>query len=264
MDRLCCLLVFFIVVSVINLSAIQSVQAYPNVEITNHISIMYPPLLPNKYENSTTKLHIEVVVLDGFPEVKEVAYRLDDQPLDYIPILKTAKLVNFGIYRTNCTIYTASTTLDNLSEGNHTITAYANNMIDTRNFTVNSFYQVTVIKVLSPSNKTYSGEVQLIFTVNGDLQNAHYFIYRGYDAVFENYFNQNITIPNLSDGYYEMYLYAKSFEKEETMVTVHFSIKQPIPSVAPVAVVILLISVISVASLLTYIKKLKKSILKPS
>lgn len=125
------------------------------------------------------------------------------------------------------TSYKANTTLEDLAEGNHTIVAYAGDMSTSITFTVNSHYVVTAINVLSPTNQTYSSSVPLVFTVNGEIEESHYYMYRGYDrgynAVFEGSFSGNTTLDNLSAGNYVMHLYVTT-EKGQDVASTCFSI----------------------------------------
>jgi hypothetical protein len=117
------------------------------------------------------------------------------------------------------TLYTAKFKLENLSEGNHTIEAYADGLSVSRSFKVNSYYHPTILKILSPTNQTYSGGVPLVFTVNMPITGAFYYMYRGYDAVYEQHFNGNITIDNLTAGDYILHLYVTTENGNEPAST---------------------------------------------
>ncbi len=127
----------------------------------SHISILSPSDAPShlkyKYENSTVNLTISVtLVKEGLaepPKVHFISYSLDGQPLVYLRNL-TATTSHYSIYNQDITRYSATTILENLSEGNHTIEAYANDMSTSKTFTVDSHYVVPVIKILSPTNQT--------------------------------------------------------------------------------------------------------------
>ena len=109
-------------------------------------------------------------------KVNSIAYSVDGEPLQYIRNLTISSPSNFGPGRVGYTVI-GKAILENLSEGNHTVEAYANGMYTSRDFTVNSSYQVTSIKILSPTNQTYTGEIPLIFTVNGNMEKAYYHLY---------------------------------------------------------------------------------------
>ena len=144
-------------------------------------------------------------------------------------------LNDFGPDLQDFTAYSVEAKLENLSEGNHTVTAYASDMSISRIFTVNSHYQVTIIKIFSPVNQTYSKTVPLVFAVNGEVKEAHYYMYRTflwrrYEAVYEKHFDGNITLDNLYDGNYIMHLYVTT-ELGEAVTTAYFTVSNSeIPS----------------------------------
>jgi uncharacterized membrane protein YukC len=192
------------------------------------IGISYPPDPPMTYENSTVDLAIFVRLSNDAPRLKSISYSLDGKPLVYLENLTVHVLNDFGPDLQDFTAYSVEAKLENLSEGNHTVTAYASDMSISRTFTVNSHYQVTVIKIFSPVNQTYSKTVPLVFAVNGEVKEAHYYMYRtrlwrNYEAVFEKHFDGNITLDNLYDGNYIMHLYVTT-EKGEATTSTYFTI----------------------------------------
>jgi hypothetical protein len=92
-----------------------------------------------------------------------------------------------------------------------------------RNFTVNSHYQVTVLSVLSPTSQAYAETVPLIFNLNGEIKNAHYYLYKGHESVSEKSVGGNTTLGNLSNGSYDMYLFVTT-EYGQASEAVHFSV----------------------------------------
>ena len=190
-----------------------------------HIGISYPP--PQSfinYVNSTIELEIYVNMFIDSPHLKRISYSLDGGPVVDIDNFTVKNTKNyFGIDKFDYRSYKANTIWEDLSEGNHTIVAYAGDMSTSRTFTVNSHYAVTAISVLSPTNQTYSDAVPLVFTVNGEIEEAHYYMYRGYNAVFEGSFSGNTTLSNLSAGNYVMYLYVTT-EKGQATASTCFSI----------------------------------------
>lgn len=190
-----------------------------------HIGISYTPHPHNQYENSTVNLKIYVNMFPDSPQLNRISYSLDGEPLVNIENFKVSIITDFGSEKrfSKVKFYEANATLEDLSEGNHTIVAYAGGMSASRAFTVNSHYVVTEINVLSPTNQTCSNSVPLLFTVNGKIEEAHYYLYRGkYDAVFEGSFSGNTTL-DLSIGEYEMYLYVTTEHGQSTAST-YFSV----------------------------------------
>ena len=192
------------------------------------IGISYPPDPPRNYENSTVELAIVVRLFNDAPRLKSISYSLDGKPFVYLENLTVTILNDFGPDLQDFTVYTVEVSLENLPDGNHTVMAYANDMSISRTFTVNSHYQVTIVKILSPINQTYSKMVPLTFTVNGEVSEAHYYMYRtfmwrNYEAVYEKHFDGNITLDNLYDGNYIMHLYVTT-EKGEGVTSAYFTI----------------------------------------
>ena len=220
-------LFFALLVSVIDgIEIIKVARANPigNIPVP-HIGISYPPYPPNRYENSTVNLQIYVNMFPDSPQLNRISYSLDGGPMVYIENFKVSIVTDFGSEKrfSKVKFYEANATLEDLSEGNHTIVAYAGDMSTSRTFTVNSHQVVTEINVLSPTNQTYSNSVPLLFTVNGEIEEAHYYLYRGkYDAVFEGSFSGNTTL-DLSIGKYEMYLYVTTEHGQSTAST-YFSV----------------------------------------
>lgn len=178
-------------------------------------------------ENGTVTINIAVILVCGeydqsFTDahLDSVCYSLDGQPLVYVYNFAIENITDYGRDRQDFFRCSTSVRLENLSDGNHTVTAYANDThsptayINSQsasyNFTVNSHYQVPVVKILSPISQTYSDAAPLIFTVNGEVKEAHCYMYRGespYEAVYERSFTGNTSLHNLPDGKYVMYLY---------------------------------------------------------
>ena len=214
--------VFVLLLSVVaGIDLVNLARADPYLSVPlPHIGISYPPPQSiREYVNSTVELEIYVNLFIDSTQLKRISYSLDGGPVVEIDPFTIKSVTYFGTY----TSYKANATLENLSEGSHTIVAYASGMSTSRTFTVNSHYMVTVISVLSPTNQTYSGPVPLVFTVNGEIEEAHYYLYRGnYDAVFEGYFSGNTTL-DLSIGKYEMYLYVTTEHGQATAST-YFSV----------------------------------------
>ncbi len=237
-----------LIASLTGTTLVDSGKANPiDFPVYTGISIYSPTYSPDKpYENSTVTLNFGVILVYGtyyqsWPEsvhLDSVCYSLDEQPLVYVYDFAVKNVTNYGRDNQNYYSYIATIRLDGLSEGGHTVEAYANDTQDqtayinsrsaSYNFTVNSHYQVTVVKILSPTNQTYSKTIPLIFTVNGELKNASYVMYRTrmwrfYESVSVKDFDGNTTLDNLVDGDYVLYLYATT-EKGKSMATAYFTI----------------------------------------
>ncbi len=248
-----------VAIMIILLSVISICKAQPSDSTLPSLNIIYPPIPPNRYENSTVELQINFRLLEGSPRPSNFSFSLDGNPLIYLRNFTTTKITYWA--PNVFTVYIAQITLGNLSEGNHTVNAYVDGMSVSRTFRVNSYFHPTVVKILSPINQTYSSSVPLVFTVNMPIKGAYYYMYRDYDAVFENHFNGNITMDNLSDGNYVLHLYVTTENGDEPAST-SFSVLKSV-SINFSQYVIGIITVVSVAciiSFLLYVRHLKKTI----
>ncbi len=193
------------------------------------MKIISPPYPPNRYENSTVNLEVNVYQFAESQKVNNIAYSVDGEPLQYIGNLTIKSPSNFGPGRVGYTVI-GKAILENLSDGNHTVEAYANGMYTSRDFTVNSSYQVTSIKILSPTNQTYTGEIPLIFTVNGNMEKASYYLYEnadyphyGPDTSNEYPLTGNTTLTSISEGNYEILMIVVT-EKGRAEAVTNFSV----------------------------------------
>ena len=246
------------VVDIAKANPIGSVPV-PSIQISSPL-----PYVPFRYENSTVNLRIYVSMLTGSPQLSRISYSLDGGPLVHIEDFTVNTVTDISPDRTDYKFYVANATLENLYEGNHTIVAYAGDLSTSRFFTVNSHYAVTAINILSPTNQTYFDGVPLVFTVNGEIEEAQYYLYRGsYDA-FEASFSGNTTL-DLPLGKYAMFLYVTT-EKGQGAASTFFSVRPSSISnsnnsedslLVPISMItIYVVSV--VVGLLVYFKKRKK------
>ncbi len=98
----------------------------------------YVPYQSEQYENTTAELDIKVILVYGEYDrswintvnLDSVCYSLDGQPLVYTNKFEVEDYTDYGINQQDFLVYTALIKLENLSEGSHTVTAYAN---DTHN-----------------------------------------------------------------------------------------------------------------------------------
>lgn len=253
-----------VVFTIAGAKLVVEVESIPGfVPIPDLVISSPPPKEVKKYCNSTVELEIYARVNIDSPSVTSISYSLDGKQLVALENLTFTRVDKVGVMDiADFAVYTATVDLENLSEGNHTVTAYAIGMSTSREFTVNSF--VPVIEILSPINQTYSKGVPLVFVVSGDVESAHYYMYKfkgffdgGYDAVYEGWFTKNTTIAGLSSGCYVIYLYATTTNGEAVPTAVYFSFSKDyleilLKSISPgiLAIAIVLVMVI-------YFKKFK-------
>ena len=249
------LLVLLLTESIFQLPVVEG-QPFDDYPIPS-MKIITPPYPPNKYENSTVNLEVNVYQFSESPKVNSIAYSVDGEPLQYIRNLTIRSPSNFGPGRVGYTVV-GKAVLENLTEGNHTVNTYANGMHTSRDFTVNSSYQVTSIKILSPTNQTYTGEIPLIFTVNGNIEEAYYFLYekQDYPSYGPNNSNKypltgNTTIPLPSEGSYELLLIL-STEKGRAEAVTNFSVTTNFSTYYLLAIGTGLVAIVAVVSLLLY------------
>ena len=87
------------------------------------------------------------------------------------------------------------------------------------------------------------------------IKGAYYYMYRGYDAVYENHFNGNITIETSQDGNYVLHLYVTTENGDEPAST-SFSVSNNFAAnIIPYAIGIT--TLIAVVGLAVYIRRRK-------
>jgi hypothetical protein len=186
--------------------------------------------------------------------LNSISYSLDSEASVNLEELKVTNFYDNGPDKIDFKTYTANIILKDLSEGNHTLVAFAGDMSASINFTVNSFYHVTALNVLSPNSQIYSQVVlPLTFTFSGEIENAHYYLYKGHESVSEKSLNGNITLDNLSDGSYDLYLFVTTEYGQDSKAVHFYVISNPII----VGATVLLVFSIVIGSLV-YLKKLKR------
>jgi hypothetical protein len=95
-------------------------------------------------------------------------------------------------------------------------------------FTVNSYYHVTALNVLSPNSQIYSSTVPLTFAFTGEIENAHYYLYKGHELVSEKSLSGNMTLENLSDGSYDLYIFVTTEYGQDSQIVHFYVIDVPI------------------------------------
>jgi hypothetical protein len=221
----------FAVSILMGIQAIEVVNANPYNFSVPSMKIISPPDPPNRYENSTVSLEVEVYMLNESPRIQSMYYSLDGGPSVYLSFT-TLRNSSWWPDKSGY-IVGAKGDLENLSEGSHKVVAYFADgygkvMSTSRTFNVDSNYQVTVIEILSPKNITYStNEVPLVFTMNGEFKSANYGFLppspmRGNKTAFP--IAGNTTLTGLSDGFYRILLYASAEEKGASVNYLEFTI----------------------------------------
>jgi len=156
-------------------------------------------------------------------------------------------------------IYTAETVLSGLSEGSHTVMAYAKDQNEKvysyqRNFAIDT--TLPGISVLSVEHKTYDkSDVPLNFTINEPFSQIKYSL----DGQENMTITGNTTLAGLSDGAHNITIYAQDTAGNiGASETINFSIAketEPEPFPTVLIVVIVAVAVVVSAAVLAYLKK---------
>lgn len=246
-----CMLLAILIVNVANANPI-------NVPSVPAIQISYPLTSMGGYVNSTVEFEVYVNMFIESPKPSNVSYSLDGEPSVYIEDLEVTSYYDYGPDKIDFKTYKANVIFEDLSEGNHTMVACANDMSASTSFIVNSHYQVTALNVLSPISQIYSKNVPLTFTFNGEIENAHYYLYKGYESVSEKSLSGNVTLDNLSDGSYDLYLFVTTDLGQDSKA-VRFSVSSIYAENLPIIVGATVLFVFSaVVAVLVYFKKRKR------
>jgi hypothetical protein len=189
------------------------------------MQISFPLISTGGYVNSTVEFEVYVNMFIESPALNSVSYSLDGQTSVNLENLEVTSYYDYGPEKIDFKKYKANILLENLSEGHHTLVANASDMSASRDFTVNSHYQVTMLNILSPTNKIYFETVPLLFTINAEIANAHYYLYNGSELVSEKSLSGNTTLENLSDGSYNMHVFVTT-KYGQAAETIHFSVSK--------------------------------------
>jgi hypothetical protein len=116
--------------------------------------------------------------------------------------------------------FTGSTILYNLTEGNHTISAYSfdaqGKVLSTeREFIVDSFYKNPELTLIAPQKKNYTtSNVELIFSTNKEYKHARYILdYHLNSSAHYIHINGNSTLTNLTDGIHKIIVFADCYDE---------------------------------------------------
>jgi len=203
-----------------------------NVYTVPDIWIGYPSSIGG-YVNSTVEFEVYVYMPLDSATINSISYDVDGQQTVTIGDLKVA-IINDLVYVDRSTEkidfkkYTGNIILENLSEGNHILSASVNGMSDSQSFIVNSHYVIAELTMLSPVSQVYWEPIPLTFKTNGEISDAHYYIYQDKELVSENTLTGNTTIESLPEGNYELLLFVTT-RHGQTSEKIHFSISNSNP-----------------------------------
>ena len=193
------------------------------------------------------------------------SYSLDNRV--NFPLSATLKQSDYVYY------YTVSSTLNNLTDGDHTLTVYADCSNGTINAIINTEITVDAAAntpiVVSPLNQTTynTKQVPLTYTINKEILWSYYSIDSTDNSDLKS-FNGNISLPTLSEGQHKLTLAVTTNNSDvttnnptphQTIQTIIFSINTttPSPTVPEFPITTSLVTVLSAVSLLLIIGKRK-------
>lgn len=239
---------------------VKDAKANPvNVYSVPDVEISFPLVSTGGYVNNTVQFEV-YVYLSTDSQKPSVSYSLDGQSMVNLEDLRVRNCYDL-VYAENRTEkmnfkkYTSNLILEDLSEGSHTLIAYANNMSDSQNFTVNSHYVIAKLEALSPKGQFYSNTVPLTFSINGEIKNAHYYLYKNDKFLEDNALSGNTTLDQLSEGNYDLQLFVTT-QYGQRAETIHFSISNDSPPLNfPIIETAIILIVLSVVTVLLIIDK---------
>jgi hypothetical protein len=283
--------VLVIILLIETMTTIDFVQA--NLIHAPSIQITSPEFSSNKlyYNTTTIPLSIEVDYLSlvsesplvTSPEIANISYSLDGQA--------NVTLTNFHIFQIFSYSLVASSTLNDLKEGNHTLIAYAffvngGVLSATRSFLVDTTPPYPTPKptvnptlsIISPQNQTYStNEIPLTYSISGKIMWSNYKLDEDNSPDTRpktKLFTGNITLTHLSEGPHKIqinvatdvggsdseHIYLGSYSKDiyfnvDTSRSNQPSVKPNIEVTAYLAIGIIVIIVCSVLAIIIYRKR---------
>ena len=205
------------------------VKANPYVQAPT-LGILSPhPSWDSCYSNASVPLKIGVLVLETSVSgvyAPQISYSLDNgKNITLTNLTKGEHWAKASPIQPTVS-FTASSALYNLTEGNHTLSAYLFDsdgkvLSDEIIFTVDSSYKNPELALISPKNVTYTtSQVQLIFSTNKEYKNARYIL--DYHLGFQGYIfiNGNTTLTNLTEGIHKIIVFADCYDEYHDRISV--------------------------------------------
>ena len=209
------IIVFAFIVSFV--AGIQTLEvAKANYFPPPSIEIFSPIPAPGVHSNASVQLNVRVNILPSEPDITFIRYSLDSKA--NITLTNLTREDNVWYWTTTKGVFaqgkafSAEASLDNLADGNHTLTVYAHyadgkEMSRSREFTVDTHYKPPKppeLLILSPQNQTYATtELPLTFIIDEPVLSAHYMLdNQGGNA--SQPFTGNSTLTGLSNGMHKI------------------------------------------------------------
>jgi hypothetical protein len=175
------------------------------------------------YSNVSVPLKIGMLLLNNSVEedyTPQICYSLDNGNNITLTNLTKGESWAKVSWLQSTVSFTASSTLYNLSEGNHTLCAYSvsggKQLSAKVTFKIDSNYKEPELTLISPTKSVYtSSEVQLIFSTNKAYKNARYTLDYHLDTERTHYISidGNTTLTNLTDGLHKIILFADCYDE---------------------------------------------------
>jgi len=182
------------------------------------------------YSNVSVPLKIGILLLNNSIEedyTPQICYSLDNGNNITLTNLTKGESWAKVSWLQSTLSFTASSTLYNLSEGNHTLSAYSisggKELSAEVVFTVDSSYKNPELTLISPKKLVYTtSEVQLIFSTNKAYKHARYILDYHLDSQRAHYIsiNGNTTLTNLTDGLHKIILFADCYDEYHDGISV--------------------------------------------
>jgi len=249
--------------SIIGVLTVDVAQAF----LSAPAAVIYSPVHKGIYTNNSVPLTAVVRILHGSPEIERVLYSLDGKANVTLTNLNRTDNVWFDPNKWGAEFYVTSV-LDNLAEGNHTLTIYSQDsegkeMLSSVEFTIDKHYKYPMAIILSPENKTHATtEVPLIWACDEKILSANYFLDDPlYGAIT---LSGNTTLTGLTNGTHTITVYALTERGQATSQTIHFTVEpeahqqaEPFPTTSTI-VIFVSVAVVGVG-LMVYFKKCQRS-----
>ena len=208
------------------------------------------------YTNASIPLDVFAIVHIDSPDIVHFLYSVDENSNVTLANLNKTK-VGIHPHEEGHEFY-ASSVLENLTEGNHTLKVYSQDtsgekMSYSVEFMVDTNFKNPLL-VLSPQNKTYTtSEIPLTFVCSEEIRRSDYQL----DGIGEGPISGNLTLVDLSLGEHKIKVVVWTVRGVFSQ-TLYFSVLQPEPFPTTIAVVLLVIMAVIGLGILAYFKKQKE------
>jgi hypothetical protein len=264
MKRIALALIIILALSISIIAGMQALDVAKANFLPAPAIIIYSPA-PIISTNTSIPLNVGVNILKNSPKIVRILYSIDGNSNVTLTNLTRTYNVWFDPDKVGSE-FRATSILDNLAEGNHTLKIYSQDaagkeMSSSVEFVIDTHYKYPEVVLLSPQNTTYaSTEVSLTFTCDRQIWSADY-VLEGEEGHMS--LSGNTTLTRLSNGTHTITVYVFTTEREQAnSQTVHFTASsepqlqpEPFPTKLIIASIIAVV-VISIG-LLVYFKKRK-------